>query len=285
MKKTCIIISGPTASGKTSLAIELAKKYGTQIISADSRQCYRELNIGVAKPTQKQLNTVPHYFINSHSINDVVNAALFEEYALKAVEEIFHLNDVAIMVGGTGLYIKAFCEGLDAIPEINAEIDSWVKSNYLEKGMDWLKATLQKEDPAFYAFGEMQNPHRMLRALTVVLSTGQSIVHLQKGKKKNRPFAIKNYIINIPKEELHQRINMRVNDMMNQGLIAEVNALKQFRNLPALQTVGYKEIFQYFDGEQTLPEAIEAIKKNTRQYAKRQITWFKKYQNYNLFER
>jgi len=275
-KKTCIIISGPTAVGKTSLAIELAQKYNTQIISADSRQCFKELDIGVAKPSIAQLERVTHYFINSHSIQEEMNARIFEAYALNAINEIFQNNDVAIMVGGTGLYIKAFAEGLDEIPEVKELIRKQIIEKYLLNGIDWLFNELKLHDPVFFDKGEMQNPQRMLRALEVKLSTGKSIFDFRTGEKAKREFDIKVRLLELPREQLYQNINLRVEEMMNSGLLTEAEKLYPYKHLNALQTVGYRELFDYLDGKITLENAIEEIKKNTRHYAKRQMTWFKK---------
>ena len=281
-KKTCLIISGPTAVGKTSLAIELAKQYQTQIISADSRQCYTELNIGVAKPTTQQLQETKHYFINSHSIHDEVNVKVFEEYALNAAENIFKENDIAIIVGGTGLYLKAFCEGLDEIPSTDPLVDKEVNESYNEQGFVWLEQELKTRDPLFFGKGEMQNIHRMLRALQVKLSTGKSILEFQTGTKKDRPFEIKNKVLSLPREILYNQINHRVDQMMEAGLLQEIEFLLPYKHLNALQTVGYKELFDHLEGKISLAEAVDNIKRNTRHFAKRQITWFNKYQNYNL---
>ncbi|MDE3183649.1 MAG: tRNA (adenosine(37)-N6)-dimethylallyltransferase MiaA [Bacteroidota bacterium] len=274
--KTCIIVSGPTAVGKTSYAIELALKHNTQIISADSRQCFKELYIGVAKPSVEQLEKVKHYFIDSHSIHEEVNAKIFEEYALKAVNEIFGKNDVAVMVGGTGLYIKAFAEGLDEIPGINESVRNEINDNYLEKGLDWLYNELKKNDPVFFAKGEMQNPQRMLRALEVKVSTGKSILEFHSKKKVKRDFEIKTVLLELPRGQLYNNINFRVDEMIANGLLKEAKSLYPYKSLNALQTVGYKELFDYFDGKISLEKAVEEIKKNTRHYAKRQMTWFKK---------
>jgi len=274
--KTCIIVCGPTAVGKTSYGIELALKHNTQIISADSRQCFKELNIGVAKPSAAQLETVKHYFINSHSIYNEVNAALFENYALKAVNEIFEKNDFAVMVGGTGLYIKAFMEGLDEIPEIDESIRKEIGKTYLAKGFDWLQNELKDTDPLFFAKGEMKNPQRMLRALEVKLSTGKSIFDFHSGKKSKRNFEIEVRLLQLPREKLYQNVNERVDEMMQSGLLKEAENLYPYKHLNALQTVGYKELFDYFDGKISVGKAIDGIKKNTRHYAKRQMTWFKK---------
>jgi len=276
LKKTVIIICGPTAVGKTSFAIQLAQLLNTEIISADSRQCYKELNIGVAKPSNEELQAVQHYFINSHSIHDDVNAAVFEEYALAAADTIFQKHTTAVMVGGTGLYIKAFCEGMDAIPEIDKAVRQQVIDLYEANGIQYLQNELAEKDPEFWKDAEPQNPQRLMRALEVLLSTGRSIKTFQKGTKEQRPFNIIKVGLELPREQLYNQINTRVDEMIEQGLVDEVKSLLPYKNLNALQTVGYKEIFEYLDNKITLAEAVNNIKTNTRHYAKRQLTWFKK---------
>ncbi|HEV2481955.1 MAG TPA: tRNA (adenosine(37)-N6)-dimethylallyltransferase MiaA [Puia sp.] len=273
---TVIIVVGPTAVGKTAAAIRLAQKLDTQIISADSRQCYRELDIGVAKPTPQELEAVPHYFINSHSITEEVNAAMFEELALQWTAEIFQRSSVAVMVGGTGLYIRAFTSGLDAIPPVDQTIRAHIRDHYEEHGLAWLQSEVQKYDPEYYSKGEMLNPQRLMRALEVRMSTGQSILSFQNREPRERPFQIRIIGLNLPREQLNQRIHARVDEMMKAGLLAEAERLLPYRHHNALQTVGYKELFHYFDegGKETLEQAVTAIKTNTRQYAKRQLTWF-----------
>jgi tRNA dimethylallyltransferase len=276
MNKTCIIIAGPTAVGKTSVAIELAQQFFTEIISADSRQCYKELTIGVAKPSLEELATVHHYFINSHCISENVSAADFENYSLDSAEKIFEENDVAVMTGGTGLYIKAFAEGLDEIPAIDETVKKNISENYDVAGIAWLQEQIKKQDPGYFSNGEMQNPRRMMRALEVKMSTGKSIRDFQSQLKKLRPFHIIKIGLELPRELLYQRINERVDKMMDAGLLEEARALLPYRNLNALQTVGYRELFDYFDGLISLNRAVELIKQNSRHYAKRQMTWFKK---------
>ncbi|AEV98345.1 tRNA (adenosine(37)-N6)-dimethylallyltransferase MiaA [Niastella koreensis] len=273
-KKTCVIIAGPTAVGKTAAAIEVARHFYTEIISADSRQCFKEMDIGVAKPSPEELKQVHHYFINTHSIQDNVNAAVFEQYALQAIDNIFQQHDIAVVTGGTGLYIKAFCEGLDDMPPLSPEIRTAIQEQYQQHGIAWLQQQVQEQDPLYYATGEIQNPQRLMRALEVKQATGQSIRSFQQQKKVTRPFNIIKLGLELPKPELHARINTRVDGMMKQGLKAEAERLYPFRELNALQTVGYKEFFDYFDGEEGDP--VEKIKVNTRHYAKRQMTWFKK---------
>ena len=279
-EKTVIIIAGPTASGKTALAVDLASHFRTSIISADSRQCFRELNIGVAKPSPAQLEQGKHFFIDSHSIQQPVNAALFESYALEVVNELFKKQDTVIMAGGTGLYIRAFTHGMDEMPEVPAEIREGVINDYRDKGLSWLSEELTRLDPLFAASGEMQNPHRMLRALEILRLTGTSIRSFQRGQSKERPFRVVKFALSVNKPELYSRINNRVDAMINDGLVDEVKALQDYKDLPPLQTVGYKELFEYFDGYSDFKTAVEAIKRNTRRYAKRQLTWFKKDPDY-----
>jgi len=281
--KTVILITGPTASGKTAVAIELARVYQTEIISADSRQCFQEMAIGVARPSTAELNAVPHHFIASHSIQEEVTAATFEKYALDKTVTIFQEKDVVIVAGGTGLYIRAFCEGMDHIPEIDPAIRQQVISEYEEKGLSWLQSSLQEKDPAFYSSGEIQNPQRSMRALEVVLSTGKSILTFQTGKKTKREFNVIKIGLDLPKEILHQQIHRRVDQMITTGLEQEVKSLLSFRDRNALQTVGYTEMFDYLDGKLSLEQAVEAIKTHTRQYAKRQLTWFRRDKDINWF--
>jgi tRNA dimethylallyltransferase len=268
---------GPTASGKTAAAIQLAKSFHGSIISADSRQCYRELNIGVARPSPQELQDVPHYFIATHPIADEVTAATFEALAMKWTTELFAGGqDKIVMTGGTGLYIKAFCEGLDAMPPVDGDIRQQVRQQYEKEGLDWLQREVAEKDPGFYAAGENQNPQRLMRALEVRLSTGRSILDFRKKGKKQRSFQMVKIGLQLPKEELHRRIDERVDRMMENGLLNEVKGLLAYRELNALHTVGYTELFDHLDGRLSLVQAVEAIKKNTRSYAKRQMTWFRK---------
>lgn len=273
---TAIILLGPTASGKTDIAIQLAQHFNTSIISADARQCYIELNIGVAKSSKQQLNTVAHYFINTHHITETVNAAIFEQYALQIAEQSFQKSNYIVITGGTGLYIKAFCEGLDNIPTIPNTLQSTIREMYEQKGIAWLQKELVAKDPTFAQQENMQNPQRMLRALEVIIHTGKSIRTFQTNIKKQRSFRIIKMGLDWNREELYDRINKRVDLMIEQGLLDEVKSLLPYRHLPALQTVGYQELFEYIDGKCSLEEAIIAIKQNTRHYAKRQLTWFRK---------
>lgn len=267
---------GPTAVGKTAFAIQLAHALQTKIISADSRQCYRELNIGVAKPNDKELNEVHHYFINSHSILEELHVRSFEQYALQAVNEIFQNSDVAVMVGGTGLYIKTFCEGIDEIPAINNDVRSNIIDKYNQLGLTWLQEEVKQKDPAFWQVAEQQNPQRLIRALEIKAQTGNSILDYRNRKMVDRDFNIVKIGLELPREILYTRINNRVELMMQLGLLEEAASLVAYKKLNALQTVGYKELFDYFEGSITLEKAVDLIKQNSRHYAKRQLTWFKK---------
>jgi len=274
--KTVIIIAGPTAVGKTAVAIDIARSFATEIISADSRQCFKEMNIGVARPSPAELGIVPHHFIATHSILDEVTAVTFEEYALEKTKELFRERDTIVMTGGTGLYIKAFSEGLDDIPEVPGEIRDHIAKNYQQGGLTWLREEIKEKDPAFYKDGETQNPQRMMRALEVVEATGHSILQFQKGMKKKRPFNILKIGLELPKDALQERINYRIDKMIDAGLVEEVKSLMKYKHLNALQTVGYYEIIDFLENKLSLEQAIEEIKIHTRQYAKRQMTWFKR---------
>lgn len=283
-RQSVIIVCGPTAVGKTALAIQLALFFKTQIISADSRQCFKELNIGVAKPSAEELSAVRHYFINSHHIREDVNAGIFEQYALHAAGEIFEKRAVAIMVGGTGLYIKAFTEGMDKIPSINQVIRQEIIEEYKEKGLEYLQNQVASKDPAFWQIAEQQNPQRLMRALEIVLSTGRSVTTFRQGNKEKRPFNIIKIGLQLPRQQLYDQIDKRVDLMVERGLVEEARELLPERSINALQTVGYRELFEFFDGKVSLPQAVANIKTNTRHYAKRQLTWFKRDEEINWFD-
>ena len=280
--KKLIVIAGPTASGKTDLAIQLAQYFNTEILSADSRQCYQELGVAVAKPNEAQLQSVKHHFINSHSIYDDVSAGEYERFGLAVLDEIFTKNDTAILVGGTGLYIKAICEGIDEMPAIDETIKKEVEADYQKNGLSWLQNEVKNTDPDFYAVGETENPMRLMRALTFKLSTQKSILAYRNSTIKKRPFEIEKYVIDIEKAALYKNINDRVEHMLTQGLVTEAEALYPKKHLKNLQTVGYTELFSYFGGNCDLPFAIDKIKQHTRNYAKRQVTWFKNQGQYTL---
>jgi len=271
-----IAIAGPTAVGKTELAITVATHLKVPIVSFDSRQCYRELCIGVARPTAEQLQQVPHFFIADHSIEEPVSAAYYEAYATRQVAALTAKYGQVVMVGGTGLYWKAFWEGLDEIPTIDAGVREAISMQYRHQGMEWLQAALRTQDPFFAASGEMLNPQRMMRALEVVQSTGKSILSFQKGRHKQQTYQVVGIGLQLPRPELNKRIDVRVEKMMAQGLLKEVESLIEYINLNALNTVGYKELFEYLQENISLEQAVEQIKLHTRQYAKRQLTWFTK---------
>lgn len=284
MSKTVYIIVGPTAVGKTSFAIALAKKLQTEIISADARQCYSAMNIGVAKPTHSELAAVPHHFIASHSIQETVNASVFEKYALEKVAQIFTEKESVVMVGGTGLYIKAFCEGLDMIPAIDPAIREGILQQYEKLGLRWLQKEVAVKDPIYWEKGEQLNPQRLMRALEVKLGTGSSIVSFQQKNKIVRPFNIVKIGLEMPRDLLYERINERVLQMVEAGLENEVRSLLPNFHLNALQTVGYSEWVPYFEGKIEKSKVIELIQQNTRHYAKRQLTWFKRDPEINWYQ-
>lgn len=276
-----IVIAGPTASGKTQIAIDIAKYFDTEIFSADSRQCYREMNIGVAKPSEEELATVKHHFINSHSIQDEVNAGVYERYALATLNDIFRKKKIAVLTGGTGMYIDALLNGIDQIPHIDEEIRNNIRQNFELYGIEWLRTELKLKDAETFSSIDIDNPHRLMRALEVISQTGKPIISFQNKIAAQRNFNTIKIALDRDREALYKRINERLDIMMAQGLLDEVKTLYPHRNLKALQTVGYKELFAYLNQQCTLEFAIEEIKKNTRRYAKRQITWFK---NQDTFE-
>ncbi len=270
------MIQGPTAVGKTAIAVAVAQQLGTAIVSADSRQCYKEMSIGTAKPTTAEQGGVKHYFIDEFPVTEALTVADYEELSLGYLDEIFKQHDVAVVCGGTGLYIKALCEGLDTMPPINEAISKQINDEYTSRGLEWLQQQVEKEDPEFYETAEIQNPARLLRALIFLRSTGESITRYKTAVVKQRSFGIVKVCIDLPREILYNRINKRVDVMMEQGLEEEARTLYPMRHLKNLQTVGYAELFTYFDGNYTYNEAVDKIKQNTRNYAKRQLTWFKK---------
>lgn len=273
--KTAWLILGPTASGKTTASIQLAKQLNTSIISADSRQCYREMTIGVAKPSPEELAAVHHYFIDTHSIHETVDAKIFEQEALAAADKVFEHHDHVVVTGGTGLYAKVFCEGIDELPNVNDSVRAEVRGH--KRTVVELQQWLEKIDPDYLRqTPEAENPSRLMRAIEVKLSSGRSILDFRTGEKKQRPFEIRKYGIEWPREVLYARINQRVDEMFEAGLVEEATHLYAYKNLPALQTVGYQEIFDYIDGNYSLETAREKIKQHTRNYAKRQMTWFKR---------
>lgn len=275
-KKSLIVILGPTAIGKTKLSIELAKKFNTEIISADSRQFYKEMNIGTAKPSKEELESAKHHFIGNLSVSDNYNVSMFEQQALLCLNKIFYKNKYAIMVGGSGLYINALCHGIDELPDPDESLREQLKNLYKTKGIEALKTKLQKLDPEYYAIVDKANPKRLMRGIEVCITSGKKYSSLRSQGYKNRYFNIIKIGLTIKREELFEKINKRVDIMIDSGLLDEAKNLYHYKNLNALNTVGYKELFEYFDKKTSLERAIENIKTNTRRYAKRQMTWFKK---------
>ncbi|MDP4815738.1 MAG: tRNA (adenosine(37)-N6)-dimethylallyltransferase MiaA [Saprospiraceae bacterium] len=282
--KILICIGGPTASGKTTLAIQLAEKYHTEILSVDSRQFYREMNIGTAKPTQEEQDKVPHHFINHVSIHDPYDIGLFEKESMTLLEDRFKHHDILIAVGGSGLYFKAMLEGIDTFPPVSPDILVQLQKEYLEKGIDYLKGQLQEVDPNYFQIVDQHNPVRLIRAISIYRETGLPFSSFRTGKKVKRFFESQCFYLSPPRAILYERINDRVDKMVEDGLIDEVRSLKEFKELKALQTVGYTELFKYFSNEYEIKEAILKIKQHTRQYAKRQLTWFNNAENWMKWE-
>tara|TARA_Y100000758_G_scaffold136085_1_gene96256 strand:- start:799 stop:1707 length:909 start_codon:yes stop_codon:yes gene_type:complete len=279
MNRHLITIIGPTAIGKTNLAIKIADYFKTEIVSADSRQFYKEMNIGTAKPSNSELNSIKHHLINNKSINDNYNISDYEKDALKSIKSIFNKNDAAILVGGSGLYINTVLYGLDEIPGISDEIRNSLYLDLELKGIKKLQEELKLLDPASYSDIDINNPRRLIRALEVSISTGKSYSSFLKKKKKKRDFNIIVLGINQERSELYNKINTRVDNMIESGLINEVKELYNLKGLNALNTIGYREVFNYIEDKYSLDECINEIKKNTRRYAKRQLTWFKSIDN------
>jgi tRNA dimethylallyltransferase len=278
-KKKLVVLIGPTAVGKTALSIELANFLNTEIVSADSRQFYKELNIGVATPTALELSLAKHNLIGHISIHQKYNVADFEQDALKELERIFQNNDYAVLTGGSGLYVNALCYGVDNMPDVKAEIREELNNLFATQGIAPLQEELMQKDPEYWQIVDRQNHIRLIRALEVCRQTGKTFTSFRSGEKKKRDFEIIKLGLEREREILLDRIYKRVDLMIEEGLENEARGVYPFRNLQALQTVGYKELFEYFDGKVDFSTAIENIKINTRQYAKRQMTWFKKDKN------
>ena len=276
MKKSLIVLLGPTAVGKTELSLQLAERLGCPIISADSRQLYRDMVVATAAPTREQLARVPHYFIGTLALTDYYSAACYEEEAMALMQELFAHHDTLLLTGGSMMYIDAVCNGIDEIPTISDEVRRAVVTRYEEEGLDVLLEELQRLDPDFYEKVDRRNPKRVIHAVEICRMTGQPYSSLRTETKKERPFDIVKIGLTRPREELYERINSRVDAMMRDGLEAEARRLYPYRHLNALNTVGYKEMFAYFDGTYDLPTAVEKIKRNTRVYARKQMTWFRR---------
>ncbi len=276
MSGQIIVIGGPTASGKTKLAIDVAKKLGTEIINADSRQIYKELNIAVAKPSQQELDSVNHHFVSNVSIHDHFSAGDYQKQGQIVLNQVLNQFGSAVICGGTGLYIKALLEGLDELPEIDEDLRIAIENQFLEKGLWFVKEQLLALDSNAAEFVKLDNPSRVKRALELVIQSGKPLSEIYKKTSKiPNNTNIKHFCIDMPRHHLYNRINQRVDAMVQEGLIEEARNLFQFKELKALQTVGYNELFDSFEGNDSEIEAIDKIKQHTRNYAKRQITWFK----------
>lgn len=282
-KKYLVVISGPTAIGKTGLAVFLGKALATEIISCDSRQFFREMQIGTAAPTEAEKDGVLHHFIGQRSIFDDYSVGDFEKDAIQKLEELFQKHKVLLMVGGSGLYEKAVTEGLDVFPKIDKKFRIQLNREFQESGLERLQMELKNADPEYYAFADIQNPVRVIRALEIFRATGQRFSSFRTNMKVERNFETIKIGLELPREELYARINHRVTLMMEAGLLEEVKSLYPHKSLNALQTVGYKELFTYLDGHTDLETAVSEIKKNTRRYAKRQMTWYRKDQRIHWF--
>jgi len=277
--KRLIVISGATAIGKTALSIQLAQHFNSEIISADSRQFYKELKIGATPPSQEELIKIKHHFIQHLSVKDDYNVGLFEKDAIAVLYTLFKKTDTLIMAGGSGLYIDAVCNGLDTFPEVDEKIKKELIAEYKNKGITFLQDELKKRDPVYFDIVDINNPQRLIRALAVIRESRKPFSSFRNKTSAKRDFKISHFSLEMEREKLYERINRRVDLMMEEELLKEVENLIPYKNKNALQTVGYKELFSYFDGEISLEEAINKIKQNTRRFAKRQISWFKREEN------
>ena len=275
-KKKLIVITGPTAVGKTSLCLDIAREFRIPIINADSRQIFRELKIGTASPTPEQLQQVKHYFVGTLSIGDYYSASMYEQDAISLLTELFKTSDYALLSGGSMMYIDAVCNGIDDIPTVDEKTRTTLKRRLVEEGIEALVEELKLLDPTHYEIVDRKNPRRVIHALEICHMTGSTYTSFRTAVKKQRPFQIIKIGLNREREDLYHRINHRVDEMIQQGLLDEAKKMIPFREQNALNTVGYKELFEYFDGKWTLEESIERIKGNTRRYARKQLTWFKR---------
>lgn len=276
MDKTLIVITGPTAVGKTQLCLDIARHFNIPVINADSRQIYKELSIGTAKPTEKEIQDIKHYFVDTLSLQDYYSASIFEQQVLELLDNLFLENDYALMSGGSMMYIDAVCDGIDDIPTIDDATRETMKRRLKDEGLERLVEELHRLDPEYYAIVDRQNPKRVVHALEICTMTGKTYTSFRKKVKKERPFKIVKIGLNRDREELYGRINARVDQMMKEGLLNEARNVYQLKDLNALNTVGYKELFKYIEGIWSLDEAVERIKGNTRRYARKQLTWYKK---------
>jgi tRNA dimethylallyltransferase len=274
--KTLIVVTGPTAVGKTALCLDIARHYGIPIINADSRQIYRDMKIGTAAPTEEQLRQVRHYFVGTLGLSDYYSASMYEQEALSVIQNQLEANGCALMSGGSMMYIDAVCNGIDDIPTVDENTRTWMKQRLIDEGLPALVQELKELDPEHYEIVDKQNPRRVVHALEICHMTGKTYTSFRTNEKKQRPFNILKIGLNREREELYERINRRVDEMMASGMLDEAKRLFHLRHLNALNTVGYKELFCYLDGTWTLEEAVERIKGNTRRYMRKQLTWFKR---------
>ncbi len=278
-----VVITGPTAVGKTALTLEIAKHYGIPVINADSRQIYKELKIGTASPTTEQLRQIKHYFVATKSIQDYYNASMYEQDVMSLLNDLFNHSPIQLMSGGSMMYIDAVCNGIDDIPTVREDIREEMKRRYQEEGLASLCEDLKRLDPEHYEVVDRQNHRRVIHALEICYQTGQTYTSFRTKSKKERPFQIIKIGLNRERSELYNRINLRVDNMIDNGLVEEAKSVYQYKGANALNTVGYKEIFDYIDGRWELHEAIERIKGNTRRYARKQLTWYKRDGNMRWF--
>ena len=274
--KQLIVITGPTASGKTSLAVQLAKRLSTDVISADSRQFYKEMAIGTARPTEEEMEGVRHHFVGQVSIRLLYTVGQYEREVLNLLEDFFKKKDVIILVGGSGLFVRAICEGLDEFPDVSPTKRDWVRESYEKNGLEWLQDQIREKDPVYFQQVDKRNPQRLMRALEVIETSGRAFSSFHKTQRIKRNFTVNRFGIEWDRAELYDRINRRVDWMIDNGLLEEAKSLLAYRDVNALQTVGYTELFDYFQGVHDLDEAIRLIKRNSRRYAKRQLTWLRK---------
>lgn len=285
MQKHLIVVAGPTAVGKTAMAVRVAKHFNTDVISADSRQFYKEMAIGTAKPTVEEMDGVPHHFVDFLPIEQDYNAGAFERDVLELLEKLFAEKDVVVLAGGSGLYVDAVCKGFDSVPPRDEKLRAELQQKLEDEGIWALQDQLEKVDPEYYKQVDIHNPHRLMRALEVNLVSGKSYLEFRKQEAQKRPFNVIKIALNTDREVLYDRINRRVDIMMEQGQLEEARALYPKRELNSLQTVGYRELFEHFDGDKSLEDAIAMMKQNTRRFAKRQLTWLRRDENTTWFER
>jgi tRNA dimethylallyltransferase len=283
MQKHLIVLTGPTGIGKTSIGIQLAKHFKTEIISSDSRQIFKELTIGTAVPTVAELAEVKHHLIQTHSIKEVFNASKFENEALQIISSLFKKHDIVLLVGGSMMYVDAVCNGIDIMPDADPEIRKTLKEKLDEEGIESLRFQLKKLDPEYYGIVDLKNPNRIIHAIEISILTGKPYSSFRSNPKKPRPFSVIKIGLDCERGDLHKRINDRVDKMMLEGLENEARGLYHLKHLNALNTVGYREIFEYFDGKYSREKAIELIKRNSRRYARKQLTWFRNDNEMNWF--